>query len=356
MENYILKELLTDQTKKQMLRSLHGVSAYIIWATDDYSSRGEDYQFAKPILPKLISGDNEDVIIPRVRKTKEQQGKRSKGKAEVFTPSWVCNAQNNLVDEAWFGRKDVFNTENNTNGTHAWTPTKEKISFEGTGKTWQDYILDTRLEITCGEAPYLVSRYDTTNGISLPIPQRIGLLDRKLRVIGENVTSMEEWIVWAKVAYQNTYGFEWQGDNLYLARLNLYNTFLDYFEAFKKQIGESLVLSPNTLLTFANIISWNIWQMDGLKFVIPMSCTPSKVCTNQKEIDKAMRDPYRQMFPDEAAPLPQPIYKECECIGCATGDRLKHTGIYAKIRNWKSYNAGYTEDCDLRFVDMLDKM
>ena len=26
-----------------------------------------------------------------------------RGKAEVFTPSWVCNCQNNLVDDAWFG-------------------------------------------------------------------------------------------------------------------------------------------------------------------------------------------------------------------------------------------------------------
>lgn len=26
-------------------------------------------------------------------------------KAEVFTPSWVCNAQNNLVDNQWFGKK-----------------------------------------------------------------------------------------------------------------------------------------------------------------------------------------------------------------------------------------------------------
>ena len=29
----------------------------------------------------------------------------------MFTPSWVCNAQNNLIDDAWFGRKGVFNEE-----------------------------------------------------------------------------------------------------------------------------------------------------------------------------------------------------------------------------------------------------
>ena len=40
-----------------------------------------------------------------------------------------------------------------------------------------------RLEMTCGEAPYLVSLYDTTSGERIPTRQRIGLLDRKLRVV-----------------------------------------------------------------------------------------------------------------------------------------------------------------------------
>lgn len=31
--------------------------------------------------------------------------------AEVFTPSWVCNKQNNLVDEKWFGYANPFNIE-----------------------------------------------------------------------------------------------------------------------------------------------------------------------------------------------------------------------------------------------------
>ncbi|MBO7084803.1 hypothetical protein J6W20_02645 [bacterium] len=41
------------------------------------------------------------------------------------------------------------------------------------------------MEITCGEAPYLVSRYDVTDGTLKiqPIAGRVGLLDRKLRII-----------------------------------------------------------------------------------------------------------------------------------------------------------------------------
>ena len=68
-------------------------------------------------------------------------------KAEVFTPSWGCNLQNNLVDEVWFGRKDVFNAEKE----HSWETTKEKIQFsDEKGKGWQDYVNSNRLEITCG--------------------------------------------------------------------------------------------------------------------------------------------------------------------------------------------------------------
>ena len=55
--------------------------------------------------------------------------------AEVFTPSWICNAQNNLIDNAWFERKDVFNKEisNEKNGKQI----KQKLNFQkiNPGKT-----------------------------------------------------------------------------------------------------------------------------------------------------------------------------------------------------------------------------
>jgi hypothetical protein len=51
------------------------------------------------------------------------------------------------------------------------------------------------------------------------IKNRIGILDRKLRVINENVDSREsEWLKASQIAYKNTYAFEWQGDSLLLAR------------------------------------------------------------------------------------------------------------------------------------------
>ena len=98
----ILKELLTDHTKRQILRHETGdnnADAYIIWATDDYvEDNGEEYRFECEIRPELVIGEHRYIIMPRVLKDKYQQIKRSKDKAEVFTPSWVCNAQNNLID------------------------------------------------------------------------------------------------------------------------------------------------------------------------------------------------------------------------------------------------------------------
>ena len=56
----------------------------------------------------------------------------------------------------------------------------------------------TRLEIACGEAPYLVSRYDMSTGeLIVPPYRRIGILDRKLRIVDENTDTKEEWLKWA---------------------------------------------------------------------------------------------------------------------------------------------------------------
>ena len=215
-----------------------GNGNYILWGTDDYDGHTPEDE----ILPEHIVGNNRVDIKPRVIKEKEEQKNRTKGKAEVFTPCWMCKTQNDLVDETM---KDL---------------------------NWQDYVKANVIEITCGEAPYLVSRYDTTTGEYIEIKDRIGLLDRKLTKINENVTNEEEWLKWAKLAYKHTYGYEWQGDSLLLARENLYATFTEYFhDKFGKE--------PNKedCIEICEIISWNIFQMDGLTFTIPMTDIPAKI-------------------------------------------------------------------------------
>lgn len=244
----------------EMLLNDHTTQQNIYWATDSYADRGEGYQFKDAIIADSITGDNGMIIRPRSVKSKDEQTKRSKDMAEVFTPSWVCNAQNNLIDDAWFGKQGVFNAES---PEHTWKATTGKIEFPE-GKTWKDYVRDTRLEITCGEAPYLVSRYDTVSGMPIELAERIGLLDRKLRVVSENTETTGEFLDWCQEAYKNTYGYEWQGDNLLLAREALLFTFLDYYRA---KFGEEPLLK--SIQYIAYIISWNVWQMDGLKFCPP---------------------------------------------------------------------------------------
>jgi hypothetical protein len=312
----ILETLLRDNTTGQN----------IFWATDNYQEYGESYEFEKPILSELITGENGNIIMPRVKKTKELQKSRSKERAEVFTPSWVCNCQNNLIDNAWFGRENVFNTEIEK----SWQTNQNKITFPE-GKTWQDYVQDTRLEITCGEAPYLASRYDTTTGEFIEIQNRIGLLDRKLRVINENVEKSGKWLKMVQLAYQSTYGFEWQGDNLLLARETLLLTFIENYKfKFSREPQDK------SIKTIAEIISWNLWQMDGLKGVIPKSCGT----ITQKSDDLFGEGETIQM----------------ECEGCKKKDIHKHNGIYAKIKDWteKDPETGKKGKV-IKFVDLIKK-
>ena len=270
----------------------HTTQENIYWATDSHAERGAGYGFSDPITVELITGDNGDVVRPRAVKSREEQAKRVKDKAEVFTPSWVCNAQNNLVDEAWFGRPDVFNRVDPDN-PHQWIDTEGDIVFPNTdGKTWKDYVAARRIEITCGEAPYLVSRYDSVTGEPIrDLHHRIGLLDRKLIVVGQHTSTPNDWYLWAKIALRATYGFEWQGDNLLLAREALFATFMEFFH---DKFGK--IPDLKKLKGAAYVISWNLWQMDGLKYGLP-GYDPKE--PTDAEVKKVRLQESQSLFPDE---------------------------------------------------------
>ena len=245
-----LKILLQDKTTKQN----------IIWATDAYRDIIGVKDTDQIEMSHLI-GMDPILLQPRISKAVEEQQERTRRKGEVYTASWLCNRMNNHLDEEWFGRKDVFNIE----GEQTWTTVEKRVCFPDK-KTWKQYIDSRRLEITCGEAPYLVSRYDAAPGESIvPPKRRIGLLDRKLRIVNENTSNYEEWMKWVLRAFQSCYGFEYQGDSLLIARINMIMTFTDYYvERWDKE--------PDTkvLRQFANVIAWNLWQMDGFTDSVPL--------------------------------------------------------------------------------------
>lgn len=266
-DGYENKDILID-IKNDLITSLlqillkdKSTKRNIIWATDTYSELGIGFKDKDQINRDLLL-NHADIIKPRIQKSLETQAARTRKKAEVFTPAWLCNLMNNRCDQEWFGRKDVFNIENEN---HTWTVIEEPVKFPKQ-KTWKHYVDSRRLEITCGEAPYLVSRYDASTGkMIVPLTQRIGQLDRKLRVVNENTDTYGEWLKLAIRAFEATYGYEYQGDNLLIARINLLLTFIDYYkDRWEKKPDEKL------LRHITNKIVWNIWQMDGLKDVVPL--------------------------------------------------------------------------------------
>ena len=291
----------------------------ILWGTDIYSTHGRGFQSSDYMSVEKVTGFYGEIIRPRVKKSKEEQLARIRDKAEVFTPSCICNKQNNLIDSNWFGYNNVFNIEKGIE----WISTEKVIFPEN--KSWQDYIKSLRLEVSCGEAPYLTSRYDSVSGKSIPVNSRIGMLDRKFRVINENIDDFDEWIKFAEDALKSVYGYDWQGDNVLLARENLLYTFVDNFK-YKFNKKPSLELVKN----IAYIISWNIWQMDGINFIIPYSCK------NEVLINLQMN-----LFGEEEKSV-------VECIGCKKNNIHKHNGIYSKIMNWESNRAN-------KFINLVSR-
>ena len=241
----------------------HTTGKNIFWATHDYEALGSEYDYHSEILPHLITGENGMVIRPRVLKSKEKQTDRVKDMAEVFTPSWVVKM---MVDNV-------------------------------------DVAIDTRcLELTCGEAPFLVSRYDATTGEPIAINERIGMLDRKLHLINVQQLNDEEWLTQVRLAFQSTYGYEWQGDSLLLARENLFYTFIDYYE---ERFGNKP--DVQLLQDIAEIISWNLWQMDGLAYRIP----------REKKIEPQAQ---LSLFDDAPVEAPPPL---CKIMDWKKGKAIK---------------------------------
>jgi len=81
-----------------------------------------------------------------------------KDKAEVFTPLKTVNQINISVENR------LININN-----------------------WQEYIHELKLEITCGEAPFIVSRYSPTLHTRkfIDLNKRVGFLDKKLKVVSK---------------------------------------------------------------------------------------------------------------------------------------------------------------------------
>lgn len=229
---HILELLLLDRTTSSPKSSQN-----IIWANDNYKDYDAiSYAATAQIRPELITGDRGKLIMPRALKSNDLQKKRTKTKAEVFTPTWIVKKQNDIVD-------DDYKTDD-----------------------LETYIRRKWLEIACGEAPYMASRYDMGTGEIVPLSERVGFIDRKLARINREVIDKAEWQRLVDLAYKASYGFEWNGDSLLLARENLLYTYRDYYI---DKWGEPPIYG--LFEDIAQIISYNVFQMNGLTYTIPLS-------------------------------------------------------------------------------------
>lgn len=273
----LLDTLLIDRTTK----------TNIIWATDSYEQFGnKGFASKKSIKPDLVTGKYRFLIQPRAAKSLEEQRRRTKDKAEVFTPLKTVELMNKSLE-----------------------------TYQLNKNNWQDYVRELKLEITCGEAPFIVSRYNpTAHGLLIKLASRVGFLDKKLKVVSRFCHKKGDWLRWAKEAFRASYGYEWQGDNVLLARENLLYTLIDYYEA---KFGKRPPLRIQE--EFAEIISWNIFQMDGLRYVVPMSCH------HESKIIPSVLTLFEE--------IPEKIEKY-ECEGCKYNRASKHNGKYVKIMDW----------------------
>ena len=189
-----------------------------------------------------LSKFNVDIYntIPRYLKASDDQKGRTKEKAEVFTPVSIIKEMNDALDTNYIS-------------------------------DFEEYINERVLEATCGEAPFLSTRYDVATGQQIPCGERVGLLDRKLQRIPDGVDK-SEWITLATRSLKATYGYEWQEDSIFLARKNLLLNVIEYhIDRFKE------LPNQNIIEEWATIISYNIFRMDGVTLCIPETNIKSKV-------------------------------------------------------------------------------
>lgn len=285
----------------------HSTQKNIFWATDSYLAEGEGYGWHDCITVSAITGKHGSIIMPRALKSRDEQQRRSRQMAEVFTPAWLVKKMNDVIDEE---------------GSHAQDGQKDEF------EPWQRYVLTMELEITCGEAPFLTSRYDSVTAEPIPVEERVGLLDRKLQRVNKFATDTE-WTRWALLALANVYGYEWQGDNLLLAREALLATFVEYHE---HRFG--CRPASETIRKAAEIIAWNVWQMDGLKAVVPASCH------DEKRVDAGLFETIETITP---------------CPGCAKDDVLAHNGQRCRLRRWLPSATDIPDYFECNYTDFITK-
>lgn len=177
-----------------------------------------EHAFDEELTPEFAA-----TFVPRYEKSRAVQHARTKSKAEVFTPTaLIAHMLELMVHEC---------------GDGIYSPEK------------------TFCEPCMGEGAFLLTRRDQDTGTPIAVPDRVGVLDRKL--LGLDTDDESTWKTIALKCLESVYGYEYQGDSLVLARVNAYLTMVEH-AAYR-----GYEWSETELDDIAETIARHIWQVDG---------------------------------------------------------------------------------------------
>ena len=154
----------------------------IIWATDPpeelQTVMYEPVTDRSQITTQQLGLTHYEVVLPRMMKQTDTQQQRTRKKGEVFSPAWVCNKMNNALDADWFRGLGAGESAGQftVELPQGWQTVETPVQFpvcKGRTPAWVQYVQSRRLEVTCGEAPFLASRYDAATGEMIPVARAL---------------------------------------------------------------------------------------------------------------------------------------------------------------------------------------
>ena len=226
-----LRVITTPATVRHILGNPYSITIDHIPA-NNYSWVNENVDTKYPdiaaTLKKGLSFDPENVT-PNYTRTASDKKSRSKHQAEIVTPIRLVKEMVEHID-------------------------KEMSATYG---SWKNYARSTVIEPACGETPFITTRYDTETGKVLPISERVGVLDRKLKRVSEGARDQKDWARWAMEAVNSVFGFDLDGGNVLIARTNIVDTYADYLMNRWGRFPTNEELNE-----LAEIVSHNYWQDD----------------------------------------------------------------------------------------------
>ena len=143
-----------------------------------FTTFGDGYQLEDEIPITSIKGFRSEFVKPRVSKSKSDQAKRIKNKAEVFTPSW---ASEDIIRNATEQALAILSQMQ-----------ESKESFRKLGLTFEEKDLYDILISQRDAHNFVYGEDKTTNGIV--INERCKSLAKKIKEIIDTKSSFADWL------------------------------------------------------------------------------------------------------------------------------------------------------------------